>query len=287
MSIRDRAATDAPPSMPNPDGIAERFVAARLEGRSLDAFPGQVPDDLVAAYRVQDAAIARWPDRLVGWKVGFIGAERRDASGDERLLGPIFARHLSQSRGEVEIDIFDGGFGAVEAEYVLRLEADMPAGQDRWSPQQAEAFPASLHIGVEIASSPLATINGLGPRVVVSDFGNNNGLILGDEIPDWRAIPEARLTCRTLIEGAEVGRGGATTLPGGLRAAFAFALTRSAARGRRLRAGDLIATGNATGIHDISVGQRASVVFDGHGAIACRARAARPRGADGGAVERA
>ena len=33
--------------------------------------------------------------------------------------------------------------------------------------------------------------------------------------------------------------------PGGLRAAFAFALSRSARRGRPLKAGDLIATGNA------------------------------------------
>ena len=62
--------------------------------------------------------------------------------------------------------------------------------------------------------------------------------------------------------------------PGGLRAAYAFALARSARRGRPLRRGDLIATGNATGIHDIAVGQQAVIRFEGHGEIACRAVAA-------------
>ncbi|MEO5628949.1 MAG: 2-keto-4-pentenoate hydratase [Thermomonas sp.] len=241
-------------------------------------FPGAIPDDLEGAYRIQDRAIAQWPDTVVGWKVGYIAPERRGRSGEERLLGPIFAGAQSMASADsVPFEVFDGGFGAVEAEYVLRLEADMPHGQQHWSPEQAGAFPSTLHLGVEIASSPLATINQLGPRVVVCDFGNNNGLILGQAVERWQDLPETSLTCHTWIEGRRVGSGGATTLPGGLRAAFAFALSASAQRGRRLRTGDLIATGNATGIHDINVGERARIVFDGCGEINCHAQAARPR----------
>ncbi|RZA19034.1 MAG: 2-keto-4-pentenoate hydratase, partial [Lysobacteraceae bacterium] len=161
-------------------------MQARLQGTALESFPGQIPADLASAYLVQDVAIARWPDRLVGWKVGYIAAERRDASGDERLLGPIFAQGLLMSQGdEVEVPVFQGGFAAIEAEYVLRLQADADPDRNHWTPQQAGLVPATLHVGIEIASSPLATINVLGPRVVVSDFGNNNGLVLGCEIPDW------------------------------------------------------------------------------------------------------
>lgn len=252
-------------------------MQARLRGEALAGFPGVIPADLVTAYQIQDRAIERWPDRVVGWKVGFIGPERRDASGDERLLGPIFSHSLTmaEATGEVEFGIFPGGFGAVEAEYVLRLETDLPDQPEAWSEVQTDGIAATLHIGVEIASSPLATINQLGPSVVVSDFGNNNGLILGAEIADWRDIPESTLTCRTYIDGALVGNGGALALPGGLRSAFAFALTRSSQRGRRLKAGDLIATGNATGIHDIAIDQRARISFDGFGEILCHARPAR------------
>ncbi len=259
------------------DDIARHFVEARRAGRSLAEFPGAIPADLVTAYQVQDMAIGRWDDAVVGWKVGYIAAERRDGSGDERLLGPVFSRKLWNATGSiVEIPVFSGagGFAAVEAEYVLRLDADAPADKLDWTPDEAAALPARLFTGVEVASSPLATINVLGPRVVVSDFGNNNGLVLGTEIVDWARLDEARLLARTEIDGNVVGIGGASNLPGGLRAAYAFALARSARRGRPLRRGDLIATGNATGIHDIAVGQQAVIRFEGYGEISCRAVAA-------------
>ncbi|MGO1072192.1 2-keto-4-pentenoate hydratase [Lysobacter sp. CA199] len=254
--------------------IAEALVHARRHARPLAEFPGEIPPDLLRAYHVQDYAIARWQDRLVGWKVGFIAPERRDGSGDERLLGPIFQRGLQRSSSAeraIDIPVFEGGFAAVEAEYVLRLEADAPPEQTQWTPAQALAHPASLWIGVEVASSPLASINQLGPCVVVSDFGNNNGLVLGARIPDWQTLDETGLIAETFIEDRQVGRGGAPHLPGGLRQAFAFALARSAQRGRPLRRGDLIATGNATGIHDIRVGETARIAFGDHGRILCRA----------------
>ncbi len=266
---------DDTPAAPELCAIADRFVAARRAGAALDAFPGVIPEDLVTAYRVQDLAIAQWPDTVVGWKVGYIAPERRDASGDERLLGPIFARQLwNATGGSTPIPVFVGGFGAVEAEYVLRLDADAPEGKLDWTADEAAAVPSTLYIGLEVASSPLATINELGPRVVVSDFGNNNGLILGPAIAGWAAQAEDGLLAETFIDGHSVGSGGAQRLPGGLRAAFAFALSRSARRGRPLKAGEYIATGNATGIHDIAAGQRARVVFAGHGTLDCHVVAA-------------
>ncbi len=260
--------------------IAAGFVAARRQGSALDAFPGDIPGDLVTAYQVQDLAIANWPDTVVGWKVGYIAAERRDGSGDERLLGPIFSRQLWNATGSsTPIPVFVGGFAAVEAEYVLRLDADAPAGKLDWTPEEAAALPATLFTGVEVASSPLATINQLGPRVVVSDFGNNNGLVLGPQIPAWTTLDESSLLAQTWVGDLHVGSGGAGHLPGGLRAAFAFALSRSARRGRPLKAGDYIATGNATGIHDITAGQQARVEFAGHARLDCHAVAAGKDGA--------
>ncbi|HNV79403.1 MAG TPA: 2-keto-4-pentenoate hydratase [Thermomonas sp.] len=259
--------------------IVGAFLQARRDGASLAEFPGEIPHDLVAAYEVQDLAISQWPDQVVGWKVGYIAPDRRDASGDERLLGPIFARQFWTATGGIApIPVFAGGFAAIEAEYVLRLDADAPADQLEWTADEAAALPATLFLGLEVASSPLATINVLGPRVVVSDFGNNNGLLLGAEVPDWTARDEDGLVAETFIEGTSVGTGGACRLPGGLRGAFAFALARSARRGRPLRRGEWVATGNATGIHDIEVGQHGKVVFAGLGALEVVATAAAPDG---------
>ena len=259
--------------------IAASFVHARQTGSALLRFPGEIPHDLESAYRIQDLAIAAWADTVVGWKVGYIAPERRDASGDERLLGPIFARQFWTATGDIaSIPVFPGGFAAIEAEYVLRLDADAPSDKLEWTAEEAAALPATLFLGLEVASSPLATINVLGPRVVISDFGNNNGLLLGAEVPGWTARDEDGLVAETFIEGASVGTGGACRLPGGLRGAFAFALARSARRGRPLRRGEWVATGNATGIHDIVVGQHGKVVFEGLGVLDVVASAATQNG---------
>jgi 2-keto-4-pentenoate hydratase len=268
---------------PVADAIAASFVAARLGARALPAFPGDVPEDLAAGYDCQDRAIARWPEQVAGWKVGYIAAERRDASGEDRVTGPVFADAIWPDRpGEViDFPVFVGGFAAVEAEYAFVLAADVPVDKFAWTPDEAGELDAALHIAVETAGSPLATINVLGPTVVATDFGNNAGLIVGKRIDDWRNQPSEAMRCETWIEGECIGRGGAASIPGGLLGAFAFALGRCARRGFPLRAGDIVTTGAATGIHDIRVGQHARVRFGPWGEILCRAVAAQPRAASG------
>jgi 2-keto-4-pentenoate hydratase len=254
--------------------ISEAFVWARLAGVKLEGFPGSIPGSLVEAYGVQDAAISRWPDDIVGWKVGWIAPSQRDASGDGRLVGPVFRGDLRTTSDELDIvtfAVFDGGFAAVEAEFVFRIARDAEPGRMRYSSDDAAALVGALHVGVETAGSPLATINELGPTVVVSDFGNNAGLILGPEVRDWRARDWASLTCETFVEGKSVGRGSAAAVENGPLDSLAFALGRLAARGRPLKAGDYVTTGAVTGIHDIVAGQEAAVVFDGIVTIRCRA----------------
>jgi len=259
--------------------VATRFVAARRAAAALPGFPGALPPNLEFGYRCQDCAITLWPDRVAGWKVGLIAEDRREPGGDGRLVGPIFAKAVRIAHdGVLDVPVFVGGFAAVEAEYVFRLGADAPAGKTDWSIAEAAALADALHVGVELAGSPLATINELGPAVVVSDFGNNAGLILGAAIDDWRQRDAAELVCSVAVAGREVGRGGAASIAGGPLAALAFALSRNARRGRPLRAGDLVTTGAATGIHDIVAGQTALIEFGAHGRIACRAV---PAAADG------
>ena len=95
--------------------IAARFVEARLSARALPGYPGPLPVGLDAAYARQDAAIARWPDRLVGWKVGRIPDAWLPRLGEDRLMGPIFARQC-RSLGpdeSAELRVITGGFAAV------------------------------------------------------------------------------------------------------------------------------------------------------------------------------
>jgi 2-keto-4-pentenoate hydratase len=253
-------------------------VEARLAALAIPTFPGVLPEDLATGYLHQEAAIALFPDEIVGWKIGRVGPEFEDKFGRTRLAGPIFRRSLRHADASepVAFPVFKGGFAAVEAEFVFVLGADAPAGKTSWTLEEARNQAGAMHIGIETAGSPLATINALGPTVVVSDFGNNAGLILGPTIADWRRYPEAELTCETLVDSKSVGTGAAADLPGGPVEALRFLLEHCAQRGRPLKAGMLISTGAATGIHEIAAGQRARVDFGRFGKIECVAVAARP-----------
>lgn len=259
-------------------GIAERFVNARLHAEALDDFPKSLPGTLDSAYAIQDCAIGLWPGHLAGWKVGRVNPPWLDRLGEDRLVGPIFEEAIRNiTSGEViEFPVFDGGFAAVEAEFVFRLMEQPQLNKTIWTAEEAAQLDCALHVGVETAGSPLQTINELGPLAVVSDFGNNAGLLLGPEISNWRERQLASLTCATLVDGHEVGRGGASTLPGGPLCALAFALRRCAIRGRPLLMGDVISTGATTGIHPVQSGQRAQVRFTGIADIYCRAVPALP-----------
>ena len=252
-------------------GVAAEFVRARRAAGSFTQYPGSPPPDLDSAYRCQDEAIALWDDTIVGWKVGWIPEPFSIKYGAQRLVGPIFNRALQRSNGSGSSDapVFAGGFAAIEAEFVFQLAKDAPANVTEWSAETARRFVKTMFIGIEIASSPLQNINDFGPAVVASDFGNNAGLLLGAEVPDWQGRALDSLNCETRIDGAVVGRGNAAAVSGGPLAALAFALRCNARRGRPLRAGDLVSTGAATGVHSIRAGQSAEAIFTGIGSLQC------------------
>lgn len=267
----------------DPDAVARQFVSARRAARALPEFPGPLPADMAAGYAAQEAGIALWPEAVVGWKVGRIPPELQAELGAERVMGPVFEGHLWNAEPQpTPLPVILGGFAAVEAEYVYRMGRDVPADKLDWTPEEALAYVDELLAGVEFAASPLATINVLGPRVVATDFGNNAGLILGRTIPRWRDRPEDIPPCHAYVDGRLAGEGSPNSIPGGPPASLAFLLAACARRGRPLKAGQLVTTGAASGIHDIEAGQTARITFGDLEEIRCVAVPAKPVAGEGG-----
>jgi 2-keto-4-pentenoate hydratase len=258
------------------EAIAQHFVTARLAGAFLPDFPGTLPPDLASAYAVQDAAIDLWPDEVAGWKIGRIPPDHEIKLGAKSLAGPIFRKdvRLSAPGSLVEFGMFVGGFSAVEGEFLFEIGQDAPAGKMSWTTSDAVAIVKRMLVGVETAGSPLATINKIGPKAVVSDFGNNAGLIVGPEVPNWVERSPSELACETFIYGKSVGHGTAANVMGGPLEALRFVAELCGKRRRPLKAGMLISTGATTGIHEVTAGEIARVEFKGIGAIQC---AAKPR----------
>lgn len=249
--------------------VSTAFVAARKAFGRLDAYPGDVPATFEDAYAVQALSIDAWPDRIAGWKVALVQPQWKGQYKAERLAGPIFAANVQDgSDTAARVRPFPGGFAAVEAEFLARIDRDVPAEASEASDAELASFVGAIHAGIEWAASPLASLNDLGPGAVVSDFGNNGGLILGPALPDFGRDGYEAETSRMEIDGVVEGRGTAVNLRDGPLDALRFLIAHLAVRGRTLVTGDWISTGASTGIHPIRPGQTARAVFRDSAAVA-------------------
>ena len=168
--------------------------------------------------------------------------ERTSTTVAAAYIGPLLEHYLAKLepavQGEFQVMQSNGGVmggEAAKAKPVYMVESGPAAGV--------------------IAAGALAQAMGY-ENVISFDMGGTTakvGLVLGGEIRAWRDVPEAELRAETWIDGERVGSGGATTLPGGLIAAYAFALSRSARRGLAIGAGVQFDDGRAErhGAHEV------------------------------------
>ena len=251
------------------DAISTAFVAARRAGRALPEFPGIVPTTLDEAYAVQHASIRAWDRPLAGFKVGGVAPDFADSFPTHRLAGPVFADLVQrvESGGRVSVPVFHGGFAAYEAEYIMML-----GGLDRLDGpvetlEDAASHVTALHIGAEIASSPLALLNALGPGSIISDFGNQAGVVIGPEIglEHLTALPEIEVV--TEIDGAEIGRASAAPAKGGPLDALQFLLGHIQTLPDDIEVPDtvLLSSGAITGVHSSAPGTSSTITFGEHG----------------------
>jgi 2-keto-4-pentenoate hydratase len=249
--------------------LAAALVAARRDRRALTEFPGPVPSDLATAYAVQDAAIEKFGAGVVGWKIAAVAPQFRDRFDVPRLSGPVMDGTVIKASGEapVEITPIPGGFAAIEAEFVIRMDRDLPPRATPYTEADVTAAAGAMHGGVEFAGFPLKIINDIGPGAVIPCFGNNAAIIVGPAIADWKSRPPDSLGTHVEIDGREVGRGSAAKVAGGPLSALLFLVNHLSERGRGLKAGDWISTGASTGVHDVVPGNVARLVFEGVGTI--------------------
>lgn len=247
-------------NLSTPQKIAQSFTKARLSGGNISKYPGPLPKTLEEAYAIQDAAIQLWPYKIGGWKVGGIGGHFSNDLNETKLAGPVFQNQIFQFEGAtVNMPVFADGFAAIEGEIVIIIKADTPADKLNWTMEEAKDYVGAVHIGVEIASSPFAEINDLGPLVTISDFGNNNGLIIGQELANWEDSELEDWVVETVINNKSMG----VASPPNPLLSFRFLLENAARRGMPVKKGMAITTGAITGVHQAYTGQSSTVKCKG------------------------
>ncbi|MDJ0711946.1 MAG: fumarylacetoacetate hydrolase family protein [Woeseiaceae bacterium] len=251
------------------DAISRCLVDARLTAELLPDFPDRLPTTLEQAYAIQSASIDRWPDVVVGWKVAMLPVPDRSRFPAERLAGPVFSKKVRaiESGSKVVMPVYAGGFAAVEAEFVLELGVSvLPTGKD-YSDDELIDVVSAWHCGAEIASSPMAVVNERGATSIISDFGNNAGVLLGPRIEDWQTRPLDEMPAKVIVDGETAGETTAAAVPGGPLQALRFLIDLCASRGIDLPAGTLVSSGAVTGVHDVQMDSVARLEFGQFGSF--------------------
>lgn len=248
--------------------VARAFVAARADKTPLASYPGTMPQTMAEAYAIQDAAIALDGRRIGGWKVGRIAPGLVDVYGGNRLTGPIFVDEIIDGSGGEEpvMPVYADGFAAAEAEVLLCFGT---VGDMDYDIDTVQGCIAEVRAGIEIASSPFPEINGHGPAVTASDYGNNKGLVLGPAIPGWRDADLVNMPVEFRIDGACVGAATMATMLDGPFGSALFLIRTLRARGIAIPPGTWVSAGAITGVHEIRPGQRAEALFDGKIRVGC------------------
>jgi 2-keto-4-pentenoate hydratase len=253
------------------ENIAEAFVQARRAGTALAEYPGIMPATLAAGYAVQDEAISLSGRTVAGWKVGRINPA---VDGMNRLAGPIFSDQVVEAHDSTPaMPVFAEGFGAAEAEFLLRIGTAPAPGKTTFTLAEARALVDAVHVGIEIAGSPFPGINAHGPAVTIADFGNNNGLVIGPPAEGWQDAEINDWPVTLDVDGAEVGRATAATMLDGPFGAVRFIAEHLATRGIALLPGQWISTGAVTGVHKVKPGDAVVARFDDRFTVTCTIKA--------------
>lgn len=244
--------------------ISKTLTDARKAAKALPGYPGELLETFAEAYEVQRLSRGVWDDPVAGWKVGGVPADFIEHFGEERLTGPIFQRSVVtlQSDETAMMPVFEGGFSAIEPEFIIELGETR--AQDR------------MYIGAEVAGSPIPAINDVGPIAVISDFGNNRGMIIGPEIHDWQNIDHAPVTVETHINGELIASRTVDDLRVDPRKALKFWLSHAEKNALDTAAGTYISSGAITGVHEAPIGAQSVLDFGRFGSVSLELTKAEP-----------
>jgi 2-keto-4-pentenoate hydratase len=233
----------------------DALAAARLLANARlnnEAVPWQsiLPASEDEAIRIQDATLD-----IIGpvgaWKVGAKGLDTRPA------CSPLPASRVLPSGSTLTGP--EWKLRGIEVELGLRLGLDLDPRPEGWTPQQLMAAVDALVPVIEVVETRLAGWRESDPLATLADVQSSGALIVGaplafvpsDVVASAAALPATDL--RTLEATLTVNGKTQAKVTGGNPAGdvwrlLAWLVERSAARGRPLRAGQVITTGSCSGV---------------------------------------
>lgn len=224
------------------NSYAAPIVKARLEGKKLTDYPGQVPDSIDEAYVIQDALIRAMDSPVVGWKVGATAAAARKRLGlDEPFSGPIFEQCALPSPARVSLAESD--LRIVEAEIGFCMKKTLVPRSHPYTTENIITSIGTVHPVFELANKRLPGTFKDDVRWFVADGGLNQALIYGTGI---KFLPGMELIAETVnvsIDDKHFSQGIGANAMGNPLDVVVWLANHLSARGIALKTGNWIATG--------------------------------------------
>jgi 2-keto-4-pentenoate hydratase len=222
---------------------AETLLAEHRAGASFKSFLPQGAS-LSDAYDVQDEYVAllrATQGEPIGYKVGLTSKAMQSFCGiDHPIGGVVLAKRLHRSGAALRRADF-GRLG-LEFEIAVRLKSDVPAGPAPLTPAAIAPHIDGVGAAIEVVDDRAADYSNLDVRSLVADNSWNAGVVVSDFASKWPDL-EAVLG-RATATGAPVGEGHGRDILGHPFNSVAWLAAHLAARGERLRAGQIVMTGS-------------------------------------------
>jgi 2-oxo-3-hexenedioate decarboxylase len=239
-----------------PEGLAERLDQAERTRTAIPQVVSQSGADAAAAYRIQEALVARRlgrGERLVGIKLGLTSRAKMAQVGVDQVIwgrltdamrvgddGPVDTRRYIHPR--------------VEPEVAFRLDATGAA--------------TAVAPALEVIDSRYADFRFTLPDVI-ADNSSAAGFVLGA----WQPVPPGidRLPVLLEVDGRVVQTGSTAAILGDPRLAVAAAAELTAAAGLDPQDGWVLLAGAATAAVPLAPGAHVRAVVEGLGTASLRA----------------
>jgi 2-keto-4-pentenoate hydratase len=248
-------------------GHAATLAACRLAG-TLTHLPLHELLSAQDAEAVQAQAVSGLGWRACGYKVGATNlAVQQALACTEPVAGPLF-REVELASG-AEFRLPPGVLG-IECEYAFEMGRGFPGRGDALEIASLAEAISQCRAAIEIVGRRVEADIPLNHKSVVADFAINVAFAVGDPIPNWRDSALLDLPVTALVDGAPVAQGNGHLVLGNPLESLLWLARKLAAKGKHLRAGEIVLTGTCTGITQVAAGQSFEARFGNTASVSLR-----------------
>lgn len=227
---------------------AQHLFQAAQNGKRGGLLPEDImPNDMTAAYSVQDALQAFWIEagagEIAGWKVALTSKVMQELVGvSQPCEGAIFSSRVHHNSITVAHEDFVNI--GVESEIAVLIAHDLPNFNGPYDRENIRLAVSACMAAIEIVDDRAIDYGLVDAPLLIADNSFNAGCVLGNQVLDWQSLDLAALAGRMLINGDVVGEGVGGDALGHPFVSLAWLANNLNERGTMLRAGDVVLTGS-------------------------------------------